>query len=157
MRITQFCAYCNRYQVTCWWACLLSAAIYPLLFAFYYVPSIVNTPATQNTTVTSHATPVSLCNCLLTLPHPCWPHYQLHHQTSFTYWIYMWSMDPAVTFPFLDRSPHCFLMIFFLFYFTNLPPWYPAALLSYLTFPDAGQLVLSHWAMWSSFFVFNHL
>ena len=54
--------------------------------------------------------------------------------------------DPAVTFPFLDRSPHCFLTISSLFYFTDLPPWYPTARLSYPTHPDAGRLVLNHCA-----------
>ena len=67
-----------------------------------------------------------------------------YHQTSFTYRMYMWPTDPAVTFPFLDRSPHCFLMIFSLFYFTDLPLWYPTAWLSYPTHPDAGWPVSSH-------------
>ena len=60
---------------TQWWACLLGTAIYPLIFAFYYFPPVVDTPAIQHTTVTSHVTPTSLCDHSLTLPHPCLPHY----------------------------------------------------------------------------------
>ena len=135
--------------VAWWWACLLSAAIYPLVFAFYYFPSVVDTPAMQHATATSHVTPMSLHNHSLALSCPHWPHYQLHHQTSFMYWMYMWSMDSAVTFPFLDGSPHCFLMIFSLFDFTDLPLWYLTALLSYLTHPDVGWPVLSYCTMWS--------
>ena len=87
----------------------------------------------------------------ITLPCPRWPHYQSHHQPSFMYWMYMWFTDPTITFPFLDGSPHCFLMIFSLFYFTDSPPRYPIALLSYLTHPDVAWLVLSHCTKQSSF------
>ena len=46
----------------CWWACSFGTAIYSLIFAFYYFPSIVDTPAMQHTTVTSCVTLTSLCN-----------------------------------------------------------------------------------------------
>ena len=55
---------------------------------FYYFSFIMDTPA-RHTTATSHATPTSLCDCLLASPHPHWSHYQLHHQTGFTYGMYM--------------------------------------------------------------------
>ena len=82
-----------------------------------------------------------------TCPH--WSHYQLHHWTSLAYGMYMWPMDPTAIFPFLDRSLHCFLRIFPLFYFANPMQWYTTALVSYLTCPDMGWPVSSHCTTWS--------
>ena len=86
-------------------------------------------------------------------PHPRWPHYQLHHWPGFMYQMYMWLMDPTVTFPFLDGSLCCFLMIFPCFYFTDLPPWYPTVLLSY--WPWCGSTGLKPLHHTVIIFVFN--
>ena len=91
--------------------------MYTLLFLpLYYFPLVVDTPATWHTCATSHATPVSLCNCSLMPLALIGPINLSHHQTSFVYGMYRWSTDLTVMFSFLDWSLSCFSDDYFFFW-----------------------------------------
>ena len=125
--------------------------VHPSIFAFYYFPSVADTPAMRHATVTSHMTLVNLCNRWHRIAPPSLAPLLITPLD----WLHVLNID-------VIYGPHCYIslswqvpMLFSdvisLFYFTDSPLWYPTVLLNYPTCPDMARLVLSHCTTQSSF------